>query len=70
MSDRRKQIEELVFLEQKFIIGSHPLTEKQKDILENIGAMELGREYALRKLKRYERVIDALRLQLVNQKED
>ena len=67
MSDKRKAIEELVYLESEFIIGIKPLTEKQKEILENIAAMQLELERTLSRVKRYERVIDALRLKLVNE---
>ena len=66
MSERRRQIEELAYLEREFIIDIEPLTEKQKDILENIATMELELERTLSRIKRYERVIDALRLKLVN----
>ena len=67
MSDRKKQIEELEYLEREFIIGVIPLTEKQKDILENIAAMELERERAVSRVKRYERVIAALRTHLTSE---
>ena len=67
MSERRRQIEELAYLEREFIIDIEPLTEKQKDILENIATMELELERTLSRIKRYERVIDALRLKLVNE---
>ena len=67
MSERRRQIEELAYLEREFIIDIEPLTEKQKDIIENIATMELELERTRSRIKRYERVIDALRLKLVNE---
>ena len=66
MKSRREEIEELEYLEQEFIIGVRPLSNEQKDLLENIAAMELQREIYLSRVKRYERVIDALRLRLAN----
>ena len=66
MSERRKQIEELEYLEKEFIIGMEPLTEEQKDLLENIAAMGAQLEIHERKVRRYERVIDALRIRFVN----
>jgi len=66
--ERRRQIEELAYLEREFIIDIEPLTEKQKDIIETIAAMELELEHTRSRIKRYERVIDALRLKLVNER--
>ena len=66
MTNRREEIEELEYLEQEFIIGMKPLTDEQKELLENIAAMELQRDIYLSRVKRYERVIDALRSRLVN----
>jgi len=66
MNNRKREIEELEYLEREFIIDSQELTEEQKELLENIYAMELQRGLLLNRIKRYERVIDALHQKLAN----
>ena len=57
---KSKDLEELEYLAKQFIVGYQPMTDKQKEILENIGAMELQLSATTRKKHRIERVIDAL----------
>jgi len=57
---RNKELEELERLAKDFIIGYEPLTDKQKEILENIEAMESQLAISKRKVARIERVINAL----------
>ena len=56
----RKQIDELEYLAEQFIIGHTPLTEEQKETLENIRAMESQLQITKIKVIRIEKVIDAL----------
>ncbi len=57
---RNKELEELERLAKEFIIGHEPLTTRQKEIFENIEAMESQLLISKRKVARIERVIDAL----------
>ena len=57
-------IKELEELAREFIIGYAPLTEKQQGILVSIRAAEERREALVRKVKRYDRVIQVMYKQL------
>ena len=57
---KNKDLEELEYLAEQFIIGTSPLTTEQQEIIENIRAMEIQLAITEKKARRIVRVIDAL----------
>jgi len=57
-------LEELEEIARKFILGYDPLTDEQMQTLHDIRRMEEEKEGLQRKIRRYDKVIEMLRIRL------